>query len=220
MELWNGVKMEYWNQKSGRCSKRISFSDMMYKNDQQNQSLKMIWGKSPPVVSVVGYSGSGKTTLLEKLISELKGRGYSVGTIKHDVHGFEMDRPGKDSWRHKKAGASTTIISSPYQIGMVRDVDYDYRPEELMALLPDVDIILTEGYKKENLPKLEVFRSQVHKAPLFKGDKTLLALISDDPIDVGVPRFSTDDGKSVVDFLIGYFNLVKAVSLARTKAAS
>ncbi len=193
---------------------------MMCKNDQQNQALKMIWGESPPVVSVVGYSGSGKTTLLEKLSSEFKHRGYAVGTIKHDVHGFEMDRPGKDSWRHKKAGASVTIISSPYQIGMVRDVDHDHRPVELMVLLPDMDIILTEGYKKENLPKLEVFRSQIHKAPLFKGDKTLLALISDDPIDLGVPRFSCDDGQSMVDFLIKHFNLEKDVSLSQRKAAS
>ncbi|MEE8552703.1 MAG: molybdopterin-guanine dinucleotide biosynthesis protein B [Desulfobacterales bacterium] len=192
----------------------------MGKNNQQNQSFNMIGGKSPPVVSVVGYSGSGKTTLLEKLISGLKDRGYSVGTIKHDVHGFEMDRQGKDSWRHKKAGASATIISSPYQIGMVRDVDHDHRPVELMVLLPDMDIILTEGYKKENLPKLEVFRSQIHKAPLFKGDKTLLALISDDPIDLGVPRFSCDDGQSMVDFLIKHFNLEKDVSLSQRKAAS
>ena len=192
----------------------------MGKNDQQNQSLDMIWEKSSPVVSVVGYSGSGKTTILEKLISELKNRGYAVGTIKHDVHGFEMDKPGKDSWRHKKAGASATIISSPFQIGMVRDVEHDHRPEELVALLPDMDIILTEGYKKENLPKLEVFRSKVHKAPLFKGDKNLLALISDDPIDLGVPRFSPGDGPKLADFLISHFSLAKAVSAAHTKAVS
>ncbi len=195
-------------------------TDKMGKNDQKNKSLDMIWGKPSPVVSVVGYSGSGKTTLLEKLISELTQRGYAVGTIKHDVHGFEMDKPGKDSWRHKKAGASATIISSPYQIGMVRDVEHDHSPEELTALLPEMDIILTEGYKNENLPKLEVFRSEVHKAPLFKGDKSLLALISDDPIDLGVPRFSPDDGQKLADFLIRYFNLAKAVSVTHTKAAS
>jgi molybdopterin-guanine dinucleotide biosynthesis protein B len=193
--------------------------DKMGKKDQQNQSLDMIWGKPSPVVSVVGYSGSGKTTLLEKLISELKTRGYAVGTIMHDVHGFEMDKPGKDSWRHKKAGASATIISSPFQIGMVRDVEHDHSPEELMALLPDMDIILTEGYKRENLPKLEVFRSKVHKAPLFKGDKSLLALISDDPIDMGVPRFSLGDGQKLADFVIKHFNLEMAVSLAQGKAA-
>jgi molybdopterin-guanine dinucleotide biosynthesis protein B len=193
---------------------------MTDKNDRQNQSLKMIWGKSSPVVSVVGFSGSGKTTLLEKLISELTQRGFRVGAIKHDVHGFEMDRPGKDSWRHKKAGASATIISSPDQIGMVRDVDHDHRPEELMALLPGMDIILTEGYKKENHPKLEVFRSQVHPAPLFAGDKTLLALVSNDPIDAGVPIFSPDDGEKIVNFLIEHFNLEKTVSLSHTQAAS
>jgi len=192
--------------------------DEMGKNDQKNKSLDMIWGKPSPVVSVVGYSRSGKTTLLEKLISELTQRGYAVGTIKHDVHGFEMDRPGKDSWRHKKAGASATIISSPCQIGMVRDVDHDHRPEELMALLPDMDIILTEGYKQENLPKLEVFRSEVHKAPLFKGDKSLLAMISDDPIDLGVPRFSPGDGQKLADFLIKHFNLAKAVPVSHKKA--
>jgi molybdopterin-guanine dinucleotide biosynthesis protein B len=193
--------------------------DKMGKKDQQNQSLDMIWGKPSPVVSVVGYSGSGKTTLLEKLISELTQRGYAVGTIKHDVHGFEMDKPGKDSWRHKKAGASATIISSPFQIGMVRDVEHDHSSKELMALLPDMDIILTEGYKKENLPKLEVFRSEVHKAPLFKDDKSLLALISDDTIDLGVPRFSPGDGQKLADFVIKHFNLEMAVSLAQGKAA-
>ena len=194
--------------------------DKMSKDSNHNKSLDMIWRKPSPVVSVVGYSGSGKTTLLEKLISELTQRGYAVGTIKHDVHGFEMDKPGKDSWRHKKAGASATIISSPFQIGMVRDVEHDHSPEELMALIPDMDIILTEGYKKENLPKLEVFRSEVHKAPLFKGDKSLLALISDDPIDLGVPRFSPGNGQKLADFLIRHFNLAKAVALIRTKAAS
>ncbi len=103
---------------------------------------------------------------------------------------------------------------------MVRDVEHDHRSEELIALLPDMDIILTEGYKKENLPKLEVFRSKVHKAPLFKGDKSLLALISDDPIDLGVPRFSPGDGQKLADFLIRHFNLAKAVALTHTKAAS
>ena len=194
--------------------------DKIGRNDQQNQSLDMIWEKTSPVVSVVGYSGSGKTTLLEKLISELAQRGYAVGTIKHNVHGFEMDKPGKDSWRHKKAGASATIISSPFQIGMVRDVEHDHSPEELMALLPDMDIVLTEGYKKESLPKLEVFRSEVHKAPLFKGDKSLLALISDDPIDLGVSRFSPGDVQKLVDFLIRHFNLAKTIPVAHTKAAS
>jgi len=182
---------------------------MTDKNVQHNRSLEMIGEKSPPVVSVVGYSGSGKTTLLEKLIAELKRRGFSVGTIKHDVHGFEMDRPGKDSWRHKQAGAATTIISSPFQIGMVMDVDHDHKPEELMPLLANMDIILTEGYKKEKMPKLEVFRSEIHSTPLCQGDEYLLALVSDDPIEMGVPRFPAGDIEKIADCLVRHFNLIQ-----------
>ena len=162
---------------------------------------------TPPIISIVGNSGSGKTTFIEKLIPELKRCGLKVGTIKHDVHGFEMDKPGKDSWRHKQAGASTTVISSPYQIGMVMDVDYDHKPDELLPLFPNVDIILTEGYKWENYPKLEIFRSEITKEPLCKDDEHLLALISDSSIDIGVPIFSTNDIKRVAEFLISHFNL-------------
>ncbi len=104
-----------------------------------------------------------------------------------------MDRPGKDSWRHKQAGASTTLISSTYQIGMVKDVDRDHQPEELLSFLSDLDVILTEGYKKGDWPKVEIFRSAIHKRPLCNSEDNLLALVSDDPLNIGVPRFSTDD---------------------------
>ena len=162
---------------------------------------------TPPIISIVGNSGSGKTTLIEKLTPEIIKRGLRVGTIKHDVHGFDMDKPGKDSWRHKQAGASTTIISSPSKIGMVMDVDYDHKPDELLPLFPNVDIILTEGYKFVNNPKLEIFRPEITREPLCKDDEYLLALISDSNIDLGVPRFSTRDINGVVDFLIAHFKL-------------
>jgi molybdopterin-guanine dinucleotide biosynthesis protein B len=161
----------------------------------------------PPIISVVGFSGAGKTTLLEKLIPELTKRGYEVGTIKHDVHGFEMDRPGKDSWRHKQAGAAATIISSPYQIGMVMDVEHDHTLDELAPLISSVHVILTEGYKREDKPKLEVFRPEVCGEPLCKNDGHLVALISDEPVDLEVPRFSMDDIRGLADFLISHFNL-------------
>ncbi len=89
--------------------------------DTEQQSTLLTSHSTPPLVSIVGNSGAGKTTLLEKLIAAVTQRGFRVGTIKHDVHGFEMDKPGKDSWRHKQAGAVTTLISSPKRIGMVMD---------------------------------------------------------------------------------------------------
>ena len=160
------------------------------------------------MVSVVGYSGSGKTTLLERLIPEMTMRGLKVGTVKHHVHGFDMDQPGKDSWRHKQAGASTTIISSPNQIGMVMDVDHEHRPSELLPLFKGMDIVLAEGYKRENIPKIEIFRPETGKKPLCKNDAHVLAVVSDSKIDLDVPVFSTKDIQKIVDFLIAYFRLL------------
>lgn len=174
---------------------------------------------TPPIVSIVGNSGSGKTTFIEKLIPEIIRHGLRVGTIKHDVHGFEMDKPGKDSWRHKQAGASTTVISSPSKIGMVMDVDYDHKPDELLSLFSNMDIILTEGYKWEKYPKLEIFRPEITKEPLCKDDKYLLALISDLSIDIGVPRFSTNDVNKIAEFLIAHFNLNPTIKKDSRKAA-
>ncbi|MBW1888238.1 MAG: molybdopterin-guanine dinucleotide biosynthesis protein B, partial [Deltaproteobacteria bacterium] len=161
----------------------------------------------PSIVSIVGKSGAGKTTLMEKLIPELKRMGLRVGTIKHDVHGFELDHPGKDSWRHKQAGSATTIISSLHKIGMVMDVDHDHTLDELAPFLSGVDIILSEGYKRENKPKVEIFRKEIHNSPLCLDDGNLIALMTNADIDPGVPRFSTGDINGLADFLIQYFKL-------------
>ena len=168
--------------------------------------------KNIPVVLIVGKSGSGKTRLLQKLITVLAQRGLRAGTIKHAGHGFEMDMPGKDSRRHRQAGAVTTIISSPSGIGMLRDVNHDHKPIELLEFFPDVDIVIAEGYKRESLPKIEVFRPEVHKTPVCKGDKNLLALVSEAGIDLNVPRFSPDDINKITDFLINRFKLSPNIS--------
>ena len=172
----------------------------------------------PPIVCVVGSSGAGKTTLLERLIPELTGRGIRVGTVKHDVHGFEIDKPGKDSYRHKQAGATVTIISSPKRIGMVMDTDHDLGLDELMAFYSGVDIVLTEGYKRENYPKIEVFRSAVHPKPLCLEDEELIAMVSEDPVETNVPRFLPDEVKELADFLLERFLDVKQHAGERIKS--
>ena len=158
----------------------------------------------PPVVSIVSKKNSGKTTLLEKLIPELCRRGYQVGTIKHDVHGFDIDREGKDSWRHKQAGASTVVISSTRKIAMVKDVAEEYRLEDIVSqFFGDRDLVLTEGYKRGDMPKIEVFRSAAHRTPLHTENTSnhLMAIVSDIPIDLGVPQFDVNDIPSIADFI-------------------
>lgn len=160
-----------------------------------------------PIICIVGGSGSGKTTYLEGLIPELKSRGLRVGTIKHHGHDFEMDCPGKDSWRHKQAGSSIAMISSPSRIGMVMDANRDHRPDELVRFFTNVDIILCEGYKGENKPKVEIFRPEIHDRPFCVKDENLIALVTDKEMNTGVPRFALADTKGLADFLIEKFGL-------------
>lgn len=156
-----------------------------------------------PVVSIVGRSGSGKTTLLEKVVVELKKRGYRVGTIKHDVHGFEIDYKGKDSWRHKRAGARTVVLSSPKRIASIKDVDKEPSLDRIrFELMPDdLDIVLTEGYKKAKNPKIELVRKALSRRPLCMGDKNLLAIASDVRFKRGIPCFDINDYKGIATFI-------------------
>jgi molybdopterin-guanine dinucleotide biosynthesis protein B len=155
-----------------------------------------------PIISIVGKSDSGKTTLIEKLIPELTRRGYKIATVKHDVHGFEVDREGKDSWRHKQAGAHTVVISSSKKVALIRDVEKDLTLEEIREkLIQDVDLILSEGYKKDVHPKIEIFRKEKHKELLCTKEDNLIAIVSNKKFKVGVFCFFLDDSKGVADFL-------------------
>ena len=153
------------------------------------------------MISFIGRSGSGKTTYLEKLIAEMKARGYKVAVIKHDVHGFEMDRPGKDTWRHAQAGADVVCISSPRKMAMIRKVEKELTLDEVVAGITGVDIILTEGYKQEGKRKIEVYRREAHPEPLC-GDGELLAMVTDTVWYDNVPYFGLDDPAPMADFLV------------------
>lgn len=155
-----------------------------------------------PIVSIVGRSNTGKTTLIEKMIPELNRRGYRVATVKHTVHGFDIDREGKDSWRHKKAGARITVIASQDKVALLEDVDRDYEIEELRnKYITGVDIILVEGFKKNPFPKIEVIRSGLKQEPLRAQEDNLIAVVSDRPVERGVPCLDVDDVETIVHLI-------------------
>lgn len=156
----------------------------------------------PPILSIVGKSNSGKTTLMEKLVAELKSRGWKIGTVKHDIHGFDIDIPGKDSYRHRAAGAQSVIISSPQKLALIKSVPQELTLEELaQQYFSDVDIVITEGYKKENKPKIEVHRQAISSRLLCGPQDNLRAVASDTAWEVGVPCFDLNDYKAIADFV-------------------
>ncbi len=153
-----------------------------------------------PIISVVGKSNTGKTTLLEKLIAELKRRGYRVATVKHDAHGFELDRPGKDSWRHAQAGSDRVVLSSPRKLALIKRLDEEMPLDQIAELVSDVDIILTEGYKRGDKPKIEVSRRE-RSGQLLCAEEELVAIATDQSFAVNVPQFDLDDAVGIVDLL-------------------
>ena len=154
----------------------------------------------PPVISIVGKSESGKTTLIEKIIPELKKRGYKIGTIKHAYHGFDIDQKGKDSWRHKKAGADITLVASPDKIALIKDENSESLAH-LEKYFDDMNLVIVEGYKKESKPKIEVFRSTRHQKPLCQDDDNLIAFVTDTDVDLKVPRFGLEDIEKLADLI-------------------
>jgi molybdopterin-guanine dinucleotide biosynthesis adapter protein len=154
-----------------------------------------------PILSIVGKSGSGKTTLLEKLIAELKRRHYRVATVKHHAHSsFEIDYPGKDTWRHAQAGSDIVIIAAPDKIASIRKLERELTLDEIVGKITGVDIILTDGYKRARKPALEVVRAE-NGLELISNPEMLVAVASDAPLTVDVPQFSLDDACRIVDWV-------------------
>jgi len=152
------------------------------------------------IVSIVGNSNSGKTTLIEKLISELKSRDYRVATIKHTPHGMALDSSDKDNWRHLQAGSEAAVISSQAQMVLIKPVISDVTLDEIARLFGEnYDIVLAEGFKQDNAPKIEVHRSE--SGPPLHDIQKLIAIVTDVPLETKTRQFSLDDVKGLTDFL-------------------
>jgi len=162
-------------------------------------------------VCFVGKSGTGKTTLLEKLIPELKRRGLRVGTVKHHAHpGFEIDREGKDTWRHAKAGSDHVVIAAPDKIASIRTIERALSLAEIVATMSDLDLILVEGFKRSTFPKIEIIREAAGIDPICTREE-VIAMVTDVPSPYSVPAFNLDDMKGLADFLEKTF-LAQALS--------
>jgi molybdopterin-guanine dinucleotide biosynthesis protein B len=153
------------------------------------------------IISIVGKSSSGKTTLLEKLIAELKKKGYKVAIVKHSHHKDDLDTAAKDTWRFTKAGSELSAINSLDHLAIYRRMENYFDPQDISNfVLWDFDILLTEGFKSSDYPKIEVHRGGQGKE-LLTDAKYLLAVVTDEPLDISVPQFSHDDVAGIADII-------------------
>jgi len=155
-----------------------------------------------PVVSVVGRGDSGRTTFLEGVIATLSSRGWRVATAKNHAHETDIDVPGKDTWRHERAGAVVTMVSAPNRFGIIRRVDSARTLAELAAEAGDVDILLTEGFRGSSPVLIEVVRAERSSEPTCAADE-VLALVTDVPelADCAAAVFALDDARGVADLI-------------------
>ncbi len=155
-----------------------------------------------PIISIVGRSGCGKTTLLENLIPELKKRNFRVGTIKHHAHlGFEIDHPGKDTWRHAQAGSDHVVIAAPDKIASIKRLKDRLSLDEIALSMADVDIILTDGYQSAGKPAIEVIRATNGKKPICQPEQ-LIAVASDIVLSIDTPQFELNDYSGIIDMVV------------------
>lgn len=161
------------------------------------------------VYGVVGWKNAGKTGLMERLVAEISGRGISVSTVKHAHHSFDVDHPGKDSFRHRAAGATEVLLASRNRFALMHELRGEDEPalEELLARLSPVDLVLIEGYKRDAHPKVEAFRAQTGNPLIAPDDPTIRAVASDTPLDLDRPVFDLDDTVGVANFILAEVGL-------------
>lgn len=161
------------------------------------------------ILGIMGYSGSGKTTLIEALIARFSARGLRVSLIKHAHHGFDIDRPGKDSYRHREAGAREVVLLSDRRWVLMHEAHEEPPPQlgELIARLSPCDLVLLESFKSAEVDKLEVYRPSVGKPPIWPGASGVVAVASDERIDCPLPLLDINDHDAVAGFVLKHTGL-------------
>ena len=155
------------------------------------------------VIGIAGYSGSGKTTLIEKVIPLLVGEGLRVSLIKHAHHEFDVDQPGKDSYRHRHAGCAEVLVSSSKRWALMHELRGATEPslQDQLKRLSPCDLVLVEGYKAEPIPKVEVHRRDAKTPLLYLEDSDVVAVATDEPLDTRLPQFELGDAEGVARFI-------------------
>jgi molybdopterin-guanine dinucleotide biosynthesis protein B len=165
--------------------------------------------RAPPCFGFAGHSGSGKTTLMEGVIAALVGRGWRVSVIKHTHHAVDLDRPGKDSFRHRAAGAAEVLLASGQRWALLHELRGAPEPElpALIERLSGCDLVLVEGFKRQPIPKLEIRRTGYDRPPLFPDDPHVVALAADSPIETALPVFGLSDYNPIAAFILEHLSL-------------
>ena len=161
------------------------------------------------VFGIVGYKNAGKTGLMERLVTEITRRGFTVSTLKHAHHSFEVDHPGKDSYRHREAGAQQVLLSSSQRWALMTELHDTQEPAlaDLLTRLDPVDLILVEGYKRDTHPKVEAYRAVNGNRLIARDDSTIKAVASDSPLEADQPVFDLDDTNAIADFILTVVDL-------------
>ncbi len=158
---------------------------------------------------VVGWKNAGKTGLMERLVAEITGRGFTVSTVKHAHHTFDVDHPGKDSHRHRVAGATEVLLASRARFALMHELREENEPslEDLLGKLAPVDLVLIEGYKRDAHPKVEAYRAATGNPLIAPDDPTIRAVASDTPLDLDRPVFDLNDTGPIADFILAEVGL-------------
>ena len=162
------------------------------------------------IIGLAGWSGSGKTTLITKVLPRLIGRGCRVSTLKHAHHGFDLDQPGKDSFMHRVAGATEVVIGSAKRFAILHELrgESEWDLPDLLDKLSPVDLVLVEGYKRERIPKLEVYRAAIGEPMIHPHDENVVAVATDTRLNTTLPQFDLNAPQEIADFVLQHVGLL------------